>query len=70
MMPIVVRDGERACRVGIAHWWSLRNIWWEDACGPFPAYVRNRAYRMRSRYMTLVRVGRLLKSMGLKMERA
>ena len=102
MMPIVVRDGERVGRVGIAHWWPYRNWWWEEGNGPFPTYIRDRARRMRSRYMTMVRVslpngelatyaicremdqpnrakgrfiallrmGRLLKSMGLRMERA
>ena len=102
MMPIVVRDGEKVGRMGIAHWWPHRNIWWQESFCPFPSYIRNRAYRMRSRYMTMVRVslprgelatyaicremdqpnrakgrfiallrmGRLLKSMGLKMARA
>lgn len=99
---IVVRDGEKVGRVGIAHWWPYRNIWWEESFSPFPSYIRNRAYKMRSKYMTMARVSlpegelatyavcrandqpnrakgrfiallrmaRLLKSMGLKMEKA
>lgn len=104
-MGIIVKDGESEGRVGIAHWWHGRD-WWHTgnftyATNPIPAYMRRRAHRMKSKYMTMVRVsfpeadlatyaicrendqpcrakgrfiallrmGRLLKSMGLKMER-
>jgi len=99
-MPIIVRDGLERGRVGVAHWWPERDCWW--ASSVFPTYMRNRARRMKSKYMTMVyvefpekvlvtsaicrkndqpsrekgreiallRMGRLLKSMGLKMERA
>ena len=100
-MTIVVRDGEKVGRVGIAHWWPGR-YWWRSVDSPFPAYMRRRAYRMKSKYMTmahvrfedgavttyavcrandqpnrakgrfiaLLRMGRLLKSMGLRMEKS
>jgi len=102
---IVVRNGDGEGRVGIAHWWPGRcwtSIGFSIAISPIPAYMRSRALRMRSKYMTMVRVsfpeaelatyavcrandqpsrekgrfiallrmGRLLKSMGLKMERS
>ena len=102
-MKLVVRAGEDACKVGVAHWWPYRWHWYDEASlSPFPSYMRRKAYRMNSKYMTMVRVsfrdgdlttfavcrandtpsrakgrfiallrmGRLLKSMGLKMEKA
>lgn len=106
-MP-VVRKGEEVCRVSIVHWWPGRYYeGWIDgdfryAENPFPAYMRMRAHKMRSKYMTmarvrfkdgelvtyatccqkdqpsratgrliaLIRMGRLLNGMGLKMEKA
>ena len=103
---ILVRKGEEVGRVWIAHWWPGRDWWSNDhfswTINPIPAYVRGKAHRMKSKYMTMVRVtfpdgelvtystcrsndqpnrakgrfiallrmGRLLKSMGLRMEKA
>jgi len=105
-MKIVVRDGDAEARVGLSHWWPGRDwVWHSDftaTFSPIPAYVRNKAHRMGSKYMTMVytelprghlatyavcrandqpsrakgrfiallRMGRLLKGMGLKMEKA
>lgn len=98
-MKIVVGGTEG--RVGIAHWWPERDQQW-DHISPIPAFMRNKAHKDSSRYMTMVyanlpighlstfaicrhddqptrekgrfiallRMGRLLKSMGLRMERA
>jgi len=98
-MPIIVRDGLERGRVGVAHWWPERDFCWGPSV--LPTYMRRRARRMKSKYMTMVyvefpnsaiatyavcrandqpsrekgrfiallRMARLLKSMGLKMER-
>lgn len=99
-MGIIVKDGSIEGRVGIAHWWPDR-AFQQNHFSPFPTFIRRRAYRMRSKYMSMVqvelprgilttyaicrendqpcrakgrfiallRMDRLLKSMGLKMER-
>ena len=97
-MKIVVSGTES--RVGIVHWWPKRD-WWQCDYSPIPAFLRKKAYRNKSKYITMVcvnlpqgylatfatccakdqparakgrfiallRMGRLLKSMGLRMER-
>lgn len=99
-MMLVVRTSEGDGRVGIAHWWPGKGFI-SGFNSPFPAYIRRRAYRRGSKYMTmayvelpggvistyatcckkdhptraqgrfiaLLRLARILKSMGLKMER-
>jgi len=106
-MAIVVRTDDGVGRVGIAHWWPGRSYYSFAGTmisynSPFPSYILRRSGRVKTKYMTMVRVtfedgelatyamccpkdqpsraagrfiallrmARLLKSMGLKMERA
>ena len=101
-MIVVKKENGEEGRLQIAHWWPGRDWDWTGvAYSPIPSYMRNRAYRKDSKYMTmarivfpsgelatyavccpkdqptreagrfisLLRMGRLLKSMGLRMER-